>query len=158
MVAAAIDPTAVFECSWWEYVLDVAGEIVMSPYIDAVSSPMLRSLATGEMMCARDLPIGALFELDRKHCKGPNGWPRAGSDGRAIACKTANYTWHIEGRASNCTMPHDDEHRCWVRHGTVGERLTVDKNGPSCLAGAGSLFMGRYDEWHGFLRDGKLTP
>lgn len=154
-----LDPRAVYETSWWEYVRDAGGELTMSPFVDGVSSPMLRCMATGEAKRARDLPIGALYVLDRQHCEGdPNKWPPAGADGLAVACKTASHTWHIEGRASNCTMPHDDEHRCWVRHGTLGERLTVDKNGSTCLAGAGSFFMGRFNEWHGFLQNGKLTP
>jgi hypothetical protein len=55
-------------------------------------------------------------------------------------------------------MKDDRTHRCWVRHGTYGERLTVDKNGPTCGAGAGSFFMGANNEWHGFLRNGVLTP
>jgi hypothetical protein len=50
-------------------------------------------------------------------------------------------------------MPDDGEHRCWVRHGEP-PRITVDKNGPTCQAGAGSILAGDY---HGFLRDGAFT-
>ncbi len=63
--------------------------------------------------------------------------------------------WNIDSRASNCTMPNDNNHRCWVRHGdpTKGENVHVDKNGKTCAAGAGSILMGG---WHGFLHNGEL--
>jgi hypothetical protein len=58
----------------------------------------------------------------------------------------------IDSRASNCTLPNDREHKCWIRHGTPPD-LTVDKNGKTCAAGAGSIQLGNY---HGFLRNGHL--
>ncbi len=60
--------------------------------------------------------------------------------------------WDIDSRASNCTLPHDRKHRCWVRHGKP-PLVTVDKKGVSCNAGAGSILM---PEWHGFLTNGEL--
>lgn len=67
-------------------------------------------------------------------------------------------TWDLMSRASNCTMPDDKQHRCWVRHGdpSKGELVTVDKNSSvrsTCAAGAGSIVSGDY---HGFLHNGKL--
>ncbi len=64
--------------------------------------------------------------------------------------------WNIDSRASNCTMPNDNTHRCWIRHGDPdkGEPIHVDKNGNTCQAGAGSIAMGNY---HGFLHNGELT-
>jgi len=62
--------------------------------------------------------------------------------------------WDIDGRASNCTMPEDREHRCWVRHGEPSN-VHVDKNGHTCQAGAGSILSGDY---HGFLHNGEFTP
>ena len=62
--------------------------------------------------------------------------------------------WDIDSRAANCTMPHDKKHRCWIRHG-VPPNLTVDKQGLTCAAGAGSIAM---PKWHGFLRNGELVP
>jgi hypothetical protein len=50
-------------------------------------------------------------------------------------------------------MRDDTVHRCWVRHGTVGDKLTVDKAGNTCAAGAGSIQMAA---WHGFLQQGVL--
>jgi hypothetical protein len=62
-------------------------------------------------------------------------------------------TWDIDSRASNCTMPYDYAHRCWIRHGEP-PALTVDKAGVTCQAGAGSIQCGDY---HGFLQNGVLT-
>lgn len=69
-----------------------------------------------------------------------------------VVCPDGHW-WDIDGRASNCTMKDDKAHRCWVRHGEPPD-ITVDKNGPTCAAGAGSIKTPGY---HGFLRDGKFT-
>lgn len=157
-----INPTQVFETTWWER----RGETEWKETPSGKSrSTIFRCLATGEEKTAHELPVGALYAVDRSHCKGPNGWPPVGPDGLAIACVClghggpgSTHHWYIDSRASNCTKPEDVQHRCWVRHGTVGDRLTVDKNGLTCAAGAGSFFMGPNNEWHGFIRDGKMTP
>lgn len=64
--------------------------------------------------------------------------------------------WNVDGRASNCTLPDDRLHRCWVRHGdpAVPGSIHVDKAGLTCQAGAGSILSGSY---HGFLHHGALT-
>ena len=61
--------------------------------------------------------------------------------------------WDIDSRASNCTLPNDNEHKCWIRHGEP-PNITVDKNGKTCSAGAGSIQAGNY---HGFLINGEFT-
>jgi|SRR6185312_241911 len=62
--------------------------------------------------------------------------------------------WNVDGRCSNCTLPEDREHRCWVRSGDPrAGTLHVDKNGRTCAAGAGSILSGKY---HGFLHGGVL--
>lgn len=61
--------------------------------------------------------------------------------------------WDIDSRSNNCTMRTDKIHHCWVRHGTP-PNITVDKNGATCNAGAGSIQTG---SWHGFLRNGELV-
>lgn len=61
--------------------------------------------------------------------------------------------WDIDSRASNCDQKSDDTHRCWVRHGDV-PLITVDKNGHTCGAGAGSILAGDY---HGYLRNGEFV-
>lgn len=65
------------------------------------------------------------------------------------------HDWTVDSRARNCTMPDDDVHHCWVRHGDPREcRVTVDKDGVTCAAGAGSI---QTPNWHGFLRGGLLV-
>ena len=61
--------------------------------------------------------------------------------------------WNIDMRATNCTRPDDDTHHCWCRHGEP-PNVTVDKNGDTCQAGAGSIATPGY---HGFLRNGEFT-
>lgn len=63
------------------------------------------------------------------------------------------HPWSIDARANNCTMPADFEHRCWIRHGEP-PAITVDKDGLTCAAGAGSIQTG---SWHGYLRAGMLV-
>jgi hypothetical protein len=103
-----------------------------------------------EFKCLRDAPPGALwrvpwYEAHDIHC---------GFDGQSWFCLTPGGTWHIDGRANNCTKPDDDTHRCWVRKGEA-PNFTVGKDGPTCSAGAGSILCGSY---HGFLRNGYLVP
>ncbi len=61
--------------------------------------------------------------------------------------------WDIDSRASNCTLPNDRTHRCWIRTGEPPQ-VTAGKAGHTCSAGAGSILSGDY---HGFLRNGVLT-
>lgn len=106
----------------------------------------------GSEFTLRDAPAGAMwFATWLEDLEGESWWK--GPDGRVLLCKTPGGEWNIDGRATNCTMPEDNEHRCWVRHGTP-PRVTIDKNGNTCAAGAGSIQAGDY---HGFLRDGHLT-
>jgi hypothetical protein len=139
-------------CSWWEY----TGRY--TEFQDSVSSPILRNMTTGEELPSRDLPVGALYDMSRDPHDPTKEWdwpmPK-GADGRTIVCKLPDgHIWYIDSRASNCTLPEDNEHRCWVRHGTVGDALTVDKNGKTCAAGAGSIAS---HGWHGFLENGQLV-
>lgn len=76
-----------------------------------------------------------------------------GPDGKYLVVRTHGGDWEIDGRARNCTRPDDNVHKCWVRHG-VPPNITVNKNGNTCNAGAGSIIVGGY---HGFLRNGELT-
>lgn len=153
-----------YPTTWWAWTGDY------SPSVDGVSSRIYRNVATGELKSSRELPVGALWALDRKFYSAddkteppPDAFPACGSDGLSIACNClGGHHWYIDGKASNCTMKDDHKHRCWVRHGTVGEKLTVDKNGQTCKAGAGSFYMG-YDHktgnhsWHGFLENGVMV-
>lgn len=106
---------------------------------------------TGEMIALDDAPPGAMW-----YCDWMN---RGGPDGRCLAVKLPNgCEWIIDSRAQNCTMPNDKTHRCWVRHGEP-PNVTVDKNGDTCAAGAGSIGMtnSKGVHYHGFLKNGILT-
>lgn len=76
-----------------------------------------------------------------------------GDDGRILCVRTPGGDWIVDQRASNCGLPNDNAHRCWVRHGEPPD-VTVDKAGVTCNAGAGSIQAGDY---HGFLQQGRLT-
>lgn len=84
----------------------------------------------------------------------PENW--RGSDGIALMVRCPNgRDWHVDGQAGNCTRPGDRAHKCWVRHGDPRQcNVTVDKDGETCAAGAGSIQAGDY---HGFLQNGLLT-
>lgn len=79
-----------------------------------------------------------------------------GPDGMTLMVRCPDgHDWTVDSRASNCTRPDDNIHRCWVRHGDPREcHVTVDKNGETCSAGAGSIAT---PNWHGFLRNGQLV-
>ena len=113
------------------------------------SQHIYRRVDTGEEMTLRDAPEGAMwnaFWFPKK-----SNW--YGDDGRSIICKVpTNHDWHIDGPCSNCTRP-SETHKCWIRHG-YPPNLTVDKNGNTCAAGAGSILT---QTWPGFLRNGELV-
>ena len=94
-------------------------------------------------------PVGAMWDAYWLHDMPSY----CGADGKALHVMTPCGEWNIDSRASNCTRPEDSVHKCWVRHG-VPPNITVDKNGDTCSAGAGSI---QIKEYHGFLRNGELT-
>lgn len=121
----------------------------MTDFINGVSSPVLKRVDTGEEMIWHDAAIGAIqratyFEDLKEYC---------GLDGHSYVVKTPGGDWCIDTRASNCTMPNDNIHKCWCRHGEA-PNFTVNKIGNTCTAGAGSIQIGKY---HGFLINGELT-
>lgn len=109
-----------------------------------------RRLDSGQRVYGR-LPVGALYVARRRRLR--NGWPCEGADGLNVVCITPGGRWYIDARAANCPRPADFFHRCWVRHGTVGDRLHVDKDGNTCSAGNGSIRRGAF---HGYLHNGEL--
>lgn len=65
---------------------------------------------------------------------------RKGTDGKSLVVLTPEGPWYIDERSFTCTRKDDDEHRCWVRHGSAEEgNLQVDKHGNTCESGAGSI-------------------
>lgn len=110
----------------------------------------------GNLVTIKSAEPGAMWDAwwMSKHCKDSkdNMWVGP-EDRKSLMCKLPDgHEWHIDGQASNCTMKNDHIHKCWVRHGTP-PNLTVDKNGHTCQAGAGSI---QSPKWHGFLTNGIL--
>ena len=97
----------------------------------------------------RGLPPGAMY-----YAEWMEGSPRcSGPDGKALFVVTPGGVWSPDSRAKNCTKPNDNDHKCWIRHGSP-PHVTVDKNGVTCGAGGGSIGQKNY---HGFLRNGFLV-
>ena len=120
-------------------------------YWQLFCNTIYRRSDTGDFVTLRDVPDGATWDATWMHdCK-----ELCGTDGRCIVCKLpGGHHWMIDSRASNCTRQDDKIHKCWCRHGTPEKcDLTVDKNGDTCSAGAGSIVV---PGWHGFLRAGRL--
>jgi hypothetical protein len=111
---------------------------------------LYRRSDTGEETTIEDAPVGAMWDATWLH----DSPQYCGPDGRCLVVKTPGGEWMIDSRARNCTLPDDTSHKCWIRHGEPPD-LTVDKNGKTCDAGAGSIQCGSY---HGFLRNGHLVP
>jgi hypothetical protein len=113
---------------------------------------LYRRVDNGKLVTLRDAIPGMMY--DAYWFKPYQEW--CGPDGLALHVVLPNgRTWHIDGVASNCTMKDGPEHKCWVRHG-IPPALTVDKNGFTCAAGAGSI-QSYNPDWHGFLSDGILS-
>lgn len=104
----------------------------------------------GQLHTLHSAPIGAMWDAwwMGEHWRG--------ADGIALVVRCpGGADWAVDGRANNCTLPHDNIHKCWIRHGDPRlATLTVDKNGVTCQAGAGSI---QTSNWHGFLRNGILA-
>ncbi len=100
-----------------------------------------------------DVPVGGMWYADWfDNCFNPQLGP-----GKNLVVKTPGGDWMVDRQSSNCTMPEDtdqEKHHCWVIHGTP-PRITVDKIGVTCGAGAGSI-MTANGKYHGFLRNGYL--
>jgi hypothetical protein len=135
---------AAIETTWWEY----TGR--MTPFVDGISSAIMRKLGGDEERPSPGLPVGALWAA-----RDSSAYEDClGADGLAVFWLPGGHTWLIDGHSSNCPVPNETKHRCWVRHGTVGDKLTVDKAGLTCKAGAGSISV---EGWHGYLRKGQLV-
>lgn len=110
-----------------------------------------RRVDTGEILTMAEMPVGAMWFAP---------W-LCGANSRykepPLIVKTPGGDWNIDSRASNCTKPEDNEHRCWCRHGEP-PNVTVDKNGLTCGCGCSIGFGENWSRYHGFLRNGELTP
>ena len=80
------------------------------------------------------VPPGAVWDISKF------GNYRKGSDGRSLVVMTPYGYWFMDGKCLTCTRKDDNNHRCWVRHGSPENRtLCIDKKGDTCEAGAGSV-------------------
>jgi len=115
------------------------------------SDLLYRRTDTGEEMTLRNAPPGACWDAWWM----PSNWRDRSPDGIYLMVRLPNrHDWAVDSEASNCTRK-GEKHQCWVRHGDPREcRVTVDKDGDTCAAGAGSILAGDY---HGFLQNGILT-
>lgn len=99
----------------------------------------------------RELPPGAMY---REPLYRDMYWANDSEDPLLVITPSSSggHVWNIDSRASNCTLPDERFHRCWVRQGTP-PNITVGKNGNTCGAGAGSIAAAGY---HGMLENGYL--
>lgn len=141
------------------FFLEDTGKDITEPLEDGTGTRTLsvfRRSDTGEEIIGPliNAAPGAMWYADWM-LEVDDNWNYAGPDGHCLVVRCPNGSdWMIDGRASNCTLPNDKNHKCWVRHGTP-PNITVDKNGLTCSAGAGSIMAGDY---HGFLRNGQFDP
>lgn len=110
---------------------------------------LYRRADTGELLAHDDMPAGASYDATWYH----DFW--VGRDGMSLTVVLPDGThWHVDSRATNCDLPDDTVHRCWVREGDPRAcNVTAGKNGVTCTAGGGSIQSPAY---HGHLRNGVL--
>jgi hypothetical protein len=100
-----------------------------------------------ELVTLRDAPAGAMWDAS---------WfldSLKRADGRYLILRLpGRYDWEIDGSCSNCDRK-EEPHECWVRHGEP-PLITVDKNGNTCRAGAGSVITST--GYHAMLENGIL--
>jgi hypothetical protein len=113
-----------------------------------------RRVDTGELLTLATASPGAMYDASWLH----DHLEYCGPDGRSLHVKLPNgLEWCIDAPASNCDQK-GRPHKCWIRHGEP-PLITVDKQGDTCTAGAGSIWSnkGQANDWHGFLRNGVLV-
>jgi len=86
-------------------------------------------------------------------CEFKCGWENCSGRHLEVQLPTGQW-WDIDGRAVNCSAPHDRKHRCWIRYGEL-PFITINKDGLTCDAGGGSILV-RYPNWHGRLQNGNF--
>jgi hypothetical protein len=141
------DPRWPLKCDACGFVFNGVGEWQVN------YNMLLQIRGTQERTTFHDAKPGAMWYADWMIHALTKGTRYQGPDGHCLVVRTPGGDWMIDGRANNCGLPNDDEHKCWTRAGDV-PNITVSKvYGPTCSAGAGSIVAGSY---HGFLRNGIL--
>lgn len=97
-----------------------------------------------------NLPAGSMYW--RYWANHHPYWDNGGDKSLIVVCPDKTH-WDIDSRTSNCGLKEDRIHRCWVRHGEP-PNITVNKEGNTCVAGAGSI-RGQ-NGYHGHLVNGAL--
>lgn len=122
---------------------------------DAYWSPWLHSGTAPDGEAEEDLRGGVPTQPASARC--PSGWSNcADARGHLHLVLPDGKHFDTASRAANCSRPKDRRHRCWTVSGTPeGGDLTLGKGGDTCKAGAGSVDTGT---WHGFVRDGTMSP
>lgn len=98
-----------------------------------------------------DFGVGAMWRA----CWLPKNFTWDNETAPHLYVITPGGIWDIDSRCNNCDMPSDRLHRCWVRHGEL-PLISVNKNGLTCKAGAGSIWHNKGTGWHGFLTNGQF--
>ena len=93
--------------------------------------------------------IASQWDAAKRHCDWDN------CSGHFLLVLPCGHNWGGGRRASNCTLPFEKTHRCWVLIGQL-PKLTLNKAGPTCDAGRGSIICGGCG-WHGHLNSGVFT-
>jgi len=145
--------------SWKCFLVEATGETYKAPCLcspgctEVIERRVFRRTDTGEVanIYPWNFPVGAMWFVEHDPGECFAGWSNC--DGKHLHVKTPGNHWDIDSRASNCGLKSDNVHRCWIRHG-VPPNLTVDKDGKTCSAGAGSIQAGK---WHGFITKGVLS-
>jgi len=80
---------------------------------------LYRRRETGQFMKLAEAPPGAMW-----FAPWLGDIPQwCGLDGHALFVRLPDgHDWHVDGRAANCTMPEDNVHKCWCRHGDPREQ------------------------------------
>jgi hypothetical protein len=122
---------------------------------DTFTPHLYRRVDNGITTTLRDAPPGAMWYADWVIYRQDQGW-FVGPDGHCLMIRGFyGRDFCPDQRARNCTLPDNDEHKCWVRVGEV-PNITIGKTGGrTCGAGAGSFFF--TDAWHGFCENGELV-
>src|SRR5581483_505675 len=110
-----VDDTVLRDNPLWPTHCECGYEFKSTDEWQVFTDRLWQRVDTGEEYTMRDAPVGAMWNAywfaEHAAWRGPDGKTMV------VKCPPDGHEWVIDGRASNCTMPDDIVHRCWVRHG-----------------------------------------
>jgi hypothetical protein len=126
-----------------------------------VSRRVLYQAKAGDTAVRAELAPGDMYWATWFRCAESGhciyGWTNCDGKHLVICCPSTDGTvhpWDVNGRASNCTLPEDTLHRCWIIEGDPETgNISVTKNGRTCGAGGGSI---QTSDYHGVASGGVL--